>query len=104
MEPKETRHPSQSSDGQSARSLARYDGARFTVFLENAGEGMPLLGRARFERDDALGNILRISIEGSGPGSPAVIITEAEWDGVITRDFRHRADYCLILRVDWRSD
>ncbi len=104
MEPSQAKHLSSSGAGRSSANLASYDGARFSIFLGDVGEGMPLHGRARFQRDDALGNILRISFEGIGPGSPAVIISEADWDGVIARDFRHDADYRLILRFDWQAD
>lgn len=91
--------------GRPAANLAAYDNARFVVFLGDVTERRPLYGRARFQRDDMLGNILRIPLEEAGPGAPALIISESEWErGVITRDYRHGADYCLILPSDWQAD
>jgi hypothetical protein len=87
--------------GSSSR-LKQYDSARFAVFLGNVAEQKPLHGLARFERDDELGNILRITLP--GPGSPSLIISEREWDGLITPDCEHGADYCLILPTAWSAD
>lgn len=98
-------HLSSPDSARPAANLAPYDNARFVVFLGDVAGRRPLYGTARFQRDDALGNILRISLEGAGPGSPALIISEREWEGgVITRDYRHGADYCLILPTDWQAD
>jgi hypothetical protein len=64
----------------------------------------PLYGTGRFERDDMLGSILRISLEDAGPGSPAIVIKEDDWDALITPDFRQGADYCLILGAKWEAE
>lgn len=102
----ETQQNSRSSSTRRRSSVpfASYDNARFVVFLGDVADGRPLRGTARFQRDDTLGNILRISLDEAGPGSPAIIVTEKEWDGVITPDFRHGVDYCLILSSDWQAD
>jgi len=105
MDSRQANHLSSSESGRPATSLARYDNARFVVFLGDVAHRSPLRGIARFQRDDTLGNILRISLEGAGPGSPALIVSEREWEGgVITPDYRHGADYCLILPTDWQAD
>jgi hypothetical protein len=87
----------------SPTAFTAYDNARFVVLLGNSANTRPVYGIARFQRDDKLGGILRISLDGAGPGSPAIIVSEEEWGGLITRDFRHGADYCLILTSDWQT-
>jgi hypothetical protein len=94
---------SSSTPKLSPTAFTPYDNARFVVFLGNTTNAKPLYGIARFERDDKLGGILRIPLDGAGPGSPAIIVSEEEWDGLITRDFRHGADYCLILTSEWQT-
>jgi hypothetical protein len=97
-------HVSSYDQKRSPTRLSSYDNARFVVFVGTVTADRPLYGTARFVRDDMLGNILTISLDGAGPGSPTIIVSEAEFDGVITRDFRHGADYCLILSANWQAD
>ena len=104
MDPKQAQHPCSSNSGDASTDLAPYDNARLVIFLGDVSAGKRLRGKARFERDDVLGNILRIALEGVGPGSPELIVSEADWDGVIARDFQYGADYCLILPSTWHSD
>lgn len=104
MESKQTSPLSSSGPEQSVTPFARYDNARFIVFLRNVADSAPLRGTARFERDDMLGNTLRISLMDAGPGSPAIIVSEKDWDGVIVRDSWYGADYCLIPAPDWQTE
>ena len=55
----------------------------------------PLLGAARYERDDVLGNVLRIEIEGNLPGNPHMLLVEDEWNGLITPDTQYGCDFCV---------
>ena len=73
----------------------RYDRCRFAIHLAPLLRGEPLIGTARFERDDLLGNILRIALEGDSPGRPDIIVAENEWQGLITPGRAYGCDYCL---------
>ena len=73
----------------------RYDGCRFAVHLAPLIRDEPLIGTAHFERDDELGNILRISLEGDSPGQLDIIVAENEWRGLITPGRSYGCDYCL---------
>jgi hypothetical protein len=100
-------HQTQSSNPslKSRHKLAQYDNARFAIFLGVVTDGTPVYGTAHFQRDDALGNTLRIPLRDAGPGSPEIIVSEKELEGVaITRDYRHGADYCLILASEWQDN
>ena len=80
-----------------ASGFQRYDRCRVAVFLTPLLRGQPLIGTARFERDDLLGNILRISLEGDSPGRPDIIVAENEWQGLITHGRSYGCDYRLSL-------
>jgi hypothetical protein len=54
------------------------------------------------ERDDLLGYVLRIPIESDGPGRPAVIISEKDWNGLITDGARYNCDFCIMLMPEER--
>ena len=85
----------------SQESLAEYDRARFAIFLGGVVRNEPLCGRAVYQNDADLGNILRIALEGDMPGRPELIVAEREWRGLITPDCQHGCDYCLIVVKDW---
>jgi hypothetical protein len=57
----------------------------------------PLRGTARYERDDLLGNVLRIPVEGDSPGKPDVVLAEEDWNGSIIEDSQYGCDYCIVL-------
>ena len=78
-----------------ASGFQRYDRCRVAVFLAPLLRGEPLIGTAHFQRDDLLGNILRISLEGGSPGRPDIIVAENEWQGLITPGRAYGCDYCL---------
>ena len=80
-----------------ASRFQRYDRCRFAIHLAPLLRGEPLIGTARFERDDLLGNILRISLEGDSPGRPDIIVAENEWQGLITHGRSYGCDYRLSL-------
>lgn len=80
-----------------ASRFQRYDGCRFAVNLAPLLRGEPLIGTAHFQRDDLLGNILRISLTGDAPESPDIIVAENEWHGLITPGTPYGCDYCLSL-------
>ena len=84
------------SSGPASR-FQRYDGFRFAVVAQSVLGGQPLCGRASFQRDDALGSILRISLEGDFAGRPEILIAENEWQGLITTGKSYGCDYCLTL-------
>ncbi len=77
--------------------LSRYDKGSFAVFVESGQVRRVLRGSARYERDDLLGGILRISLSGDCPGRPDVIVAEDEWNGLIVDGRAHGCDYCLML-------
>jgi hypothetical protein len=87
------------SSWKSLASFKTYDNCRFVVRDERFGPE-PLRGTARFQRDDDLGNILRIAIDGDFAGNPEIIVCENEWNGLITRDVRYGCDFCLFLASD----
>jgi hypothetical protein len=60
----------------------------------------PFVGTARYERDDLLGNVLRISLEGKLPGNPHILLVENEWHGLITADTEYGCDYNVVLLPD----
>jgi hypothetical protein len=73
----------------------RYDRCRFAVHLAPLIRDEHLVGTAHFERDDLLGSILRISLEGDFPGQLDIIVAESEWRGLITPGRSFGCDYCL---------
>jgi len=81
------------------KSFKIYDNCRFAVLLWGVRR-QPLKGLARFQRDDRLGNILRIAIEDDCPGDPEIVVSEKEFNGLITEDVRHGCDYCLFLTAE----
>lgn len=84
---------------RSAPSFVSYDNCRFVVRHERFGRE-PLRGTAHFQRDDDLGNILRITLDGDLPGNPEIIVSEGEWNGLITSDSHYGCDFCLFLASD----
>lgn len=79
---------------ESVKGFKRYDQCRFAIFL---GLAHPLIGKAHYQRDDSLGNILRFSLEPETVGKPDIIIAEKEWNGLITTGRSYHCDYCLTL-------
>lgn len=77
--------------------LQRYDGFRFAILASPLLGPEPFVGRASFQRDDLLGNILRISLEGNFAGAPEIIVAEKDWQGLITSGQAYGCDYCLSL-------
>jgi hypothetical protein len=80
-----------------ASGFQRYDRCRFAVVLSSLRGGTPLMGRAHFQRDDLLGNVLRIAVERASAGGTDIIIAENEWNGLITPGTSYGCDYCLSL-------
>lgn len=78
------------------KAFAEYDKARFAVRIAAVGQ-QPLRGMAHFQRDDQLGNILRISLDGDLAGNPEIIVVEEQWNGLITSGDRYGCDFCLSL-------
>ena len=77
--------------------LSQFDNCRIAVVL-NPGQD-PLVGNASFQRDDSMGNILRIAIDGE-LGNPEIIIRESTWKGRIIPDLKFGCDYSLIVDAD----
>ena len=57
-------------------------------------------GVASFQRDDTLGNVLRISGLKAEPGAPEIILTENDWDGRIIPDLKNGCHFCFIPTAD----
>ena len=66
----------------SGRSLRRYDNRTFAVFLKIGPDNPAIRGKACYQRDDSLGNILRIHISEHPLGEPDIIVVESEWNGL----------------------
>lgn len=81
----------------SVRSLRSYDNQTFAVFLKVGLASRPFRGKACYQRDDLLGNILRIHVSGELFGKPDIIIVEDEWNGLITDGREHGCDHSLML-------
>ena len=79
--------------------LEQFDGSRFAIMMPQICR-RPFRGRARYERDDLLGNVLRIAIETDNPGDPHILIAEDQWDGLIKTDSRFGCDYFVVLPPD----
>lgn len=77
--------------------FAQYDGERVSVVVDSAAD-IALTGIACFQRDDRLGNILRVSPESEEPGDPAIILTELKWRGRVVSGSRHGTKYCFVPR------
>lgn len=87
-------HVARPTNNKAAR-FERFDGCRFAVvFPQISGK---LVGTATFERDDLLGNVLRIPIEAKSPGNPQILLAEDEWGELITPDSKYGCDYCVVL-------
>ena len=78
------------------RAFKGYDGRRFAIVGPQFGKS-PLRGIARYERDDLLGNTLRIPVEGNCPGKPEILLAEKEWNGLILEGSRYGCDFCVML-------
>ena len=85
------------ASGGASSDLSQYDKRRFVLFLGDLPTDEPLRGTAHFERHSQLGNILRITPDGSHPGNPNVIISESDWSGLILQDNGYDCDFCLLL-------
>ena len=79
-----------------SRRFAQYDGRRFVFVAPQFKWGL-LRGTARYERDDLLGNVLRIPVEGDSPGKPEIVLAEDDWNGLITKDAQYGCDYCVTI-------
>jgi hypothetical protein len=69
---------------------------KFAVVAPQLNLG-PLCGTAHYERDDLLGNVLRIPVEGGSAGEPDILLAEKDWNGLITEDSQYGCDYCVML-------
>ena len=85
-------------------SFAQFDGKRVSAILKQGGREFVCVGVAHFQRDDRLGNILRIDPTDPQPGSPQLILTESEWKGRIIPDLHYGALYCFIPASDQNDD
>jgi hypothetical protein len=88
------------NDRRGQTGFSQYDNRRFSVFLDGLAASAPLQGTARFERDDVLGSILRIALDGDVPGAPDICVSEKHFGGLIVRDSRYGCDFSLILISD----
>lgn len=52
-------------------------------------------GRAKWSRDPALGNVLRIAIEGDDSGQPEIVLAEQAWSGSIEPDTQYGCDFVV---------
>ena len=95
--------PSWSPTVKEAVDFSQFDQERIAVILRRGMDNTLFRGVARFQRDDKLGNILRISSEGEEPGSPDLILTEKSWTGRIIPDFEHGCQFCFIPASRKRS-
>lgn len=77
-------------------SFAQFDGKLVSVVLKQGRREVVWIGLAMFQRDDRLGNILRIEPSEAQPGSPHLILSESEWSGRIIPDLHHGAVYSFI--------
>ena len=95
--------------------LSRLAGKRVAIVLTIEGKRRVLSGEARYEREQALGNVLRIPIEGAGDaeagsaaagsaapsdaksGRPEFVIQESQWNGRVIPDEMHGCDFCLYV-------
>jgi hypothetical protein len=82
-----------------AERFERFDGVRFAIVMPQVRRE-PFRGVARYERDDLLGNVLRIAVDGKSPGNPEILLTEDDWQGLITPDAKYGCDYCVVLLPD----
>jgi hypothetical protein len=96
-------------------NLSRLAGKRVAIVLTIEGRRRVLSGEARYEREQALGNVLRIPIDGLGDadaataqsggaapcdarsGRPEFVIQESQWNGRVIPDEMHGCDYCLYV-------
>ena len=81
---------------EKARPFGRYDGRRFAIVLPRFCP-KPLRGIAHRDRDELLGNVLRISIESDSPGEQEIVIAENDWNGLIIEDTQYGCDFCVVL-------
>ncbi len=86
-----------------APNFVRYDNRRFAVLLGGHAAKEPLRGTAHFERDQELGNVLRIDLDGDLLGSPVIVVCERDFSGLILPDESCGCDYRLVL-VNERND
>jgi len=90
--------PTHAGNGRKKRRLATCHGQRVAVLLVHSNRALVLRGVAVFERDGALGNILRVPIDDPLDGHGAEIIISAdEWDGVVSSGKAYDCDYCFSL-------
>ena len=75
--------------------LHSLDLRRVAVVLEIEGNKVVCCGKAYYESDRSLGDVLRIAIDDE-PGQE-FILSESDWDGVIQVDDRYGCDYCVFL-------
>jgi hypothetical protein len=78
------------------KGFKRYDGKRFAIVLP-AFRDRPFRGTAHYQRDDSLGPILRIGVEGDVLGDPEILLVEREWNGLIAEDSRYGCDFSVLL-------
>ena len=77
--------------------LAQFDQQLIAVLLKQVDDEFVFRGSARFQKDDELGRILRVS--NNDPNEPEIIILEDSWGGRIIRDFQYGCRF-LIQPVD----
>ena len=82
--------------GRRTSDLSALDGRSVAVILRQAGREFVIRGTAMFQRDDALGNILRITVPDDQHAETALIISEQDWQGRIIPDVTYGCDLCII--------
>lgn len=76
--------------------LSRLDGRSVAVILRQAEREFVIRGTAVFQRDDALGNVLCITVGDEQTSDPRLIISEGDWKGRIIPDVKYGCDLCII--------
>ena len=82
--------------GRRTSDLSPLDGRSVAVVVRQAGREFVIRGTAMFQRDDALGNVLRIIVPDGQHTEPTLIISEQEWKGRIIPDVEYGCDLCII--------
>ena len=74
--------------------FAQFHEERIAVVLNRGA--IVFCGTAMFQRDDDLGNILRIKSDSSEACEGEVLLSEGDWQGRIIPDLEHGCRYCFI--------
>jgi hypothetical protein len=90
------------SEPNCREELSAYHGRRVSVLLSlDSGLCAPH-GRAVYEEDPLLGNVLTVHLDEEEFGATPVqlMIRESEWSGLVVADLRQNCDYCFLLTAE----